>query len=109
MRIDARFVSVAKDIDVAEGTLYGIDVNEEPVLLVRIGGALHAIGRICTHEYADLAEGELDGKCVVCPLHGSRFDVLTGQALTLPAVLPEPVYDVAVADGVIYVAVSPEE
>ena len=109
MPVEANFLPVAKDADVSEGTLYGIDANEEPVLLVRIDGVIHAIGRICTHEYADLAEGELDDGCVVCPLHGSRFDVVTGQALTLPAILPEPVYNVAVIDGIVYVAVSSGE
>jgi nitrite reductase/ring-hydroxylating ferredoxin subunit len=53
--IDARFSPVAKDVDVVEGALYGINVGTAAVLLVRLNGTIHALGRICTHEYADLA------------------------------------------------------
>ena len=109
MAIEDRFLPVARDADVTEGALYGIDVGTVPVLLVRLNGAIHALGRICTHEYADLAEGELDAGCVICPLHGSRFDVITGEALTLPALLPEPVYDVLTVDGIVYAATRSEE
>ena len=104
--IDSRFSAVARDAEIAEGALYGAFARDVPVLLVRLNGVIHAIGRICTHEYADLAEGELDDGCVVCPLHGSKFDLVTGRALTLPAVFPEPVYEVAIADGVVYVATA---
>lgn len=96
---------VARNDELAEGALHGVCVNGVPVLLVRVTGTLHAIGRICTHEDADLAEGYIDGGCVVCPLHGSKFDLETGRALTLPAFEPEPVYGVRIEDGLVYVDV----
>lgn len=108
MTVDVRFSPAANDADIPENALLGVDLGDVPVLLVRIGGDVHAMGRICTHEYADLAEGELDDGCVVCPLHGSRFDVVTGQAMTLPAVLSEPIYPVQIVDSVVYVDVSSE-
>jgi 3-phenylpropionate/trans-cinnamate dioxygenase ferredoxin subunit len=101
---EARFRRAACDAEIREHALYGIDLDDVPVLLVRLRDVIHALGRICTHEYADLADGELEDGCVVCPLHGSKFDVVTGQALTLPAFLPEPVYEVLVEDGIVYVA-----
>lgn len=101
----SRYFPAADDADVVEASLFGTSVNDVPVLLVRLRGTVHAMGRICTHEDADLAEGTLDDGCVVCPLHGSRFDVVTGQALTLPAIFPEPTYDVKIQDGIIYVCV----
>lgn len=102
------FTPAAKDDEVLEGGLYGTTVDGVPVLLVRLNGAVHAIGRICTHQDADLAEGSIEDGCIVCPLHGSKFDLVTGAALTLPAFEPEPVFDVYVKDGAIYVSV-PEE
>lgn len=105
---EPRVSPVARDSEVAEGMLCGVYAGDVPVLLIRLNGIIHAIGRICTHEYADLADGELDDGCVVCPLHGSRFDITTGRALTLPATLPEPVYAVTIVAGVIYVAVPPD-
>ena len=107
--VESRFLPAARDADLAEGVLHGLLVDDVPVLLVRLNGIIHAIGGICTHEYADLAEGELDNACVVCPLHGSKFDLVTGRALTLPAVVPEPVYEVSIVDGTVYVAVTPND
>ncbi len=100
------FTAVAREADIVEGGLYGADVADVPVLLVRLNGIVHAIGRICTHEYADLAEGRIEDGCVVCPLHGAKFDIATGCALTLPAVLAEPVYEVMIENGVVYVNVA---
>ena len=101
-----QFTLAAKDADVVEGGLFGTVIHGVPVLLVRLNGVVHAIGRICTHQDADLAEGAIEDGCVVCPLHGSKFDLATGAALTLPAFEPEPVFDVRVEEGAIYVAVS---
>ena len=61
---------------------------------------LHAIEDRCTHDDGPLCEGEWDPpRCeVVCPRHGSRFDLRTGAALTLPAYLPVATYPVRVRD-----------
>lgn len=78
--MNKQFTAAAKDEDVAEGDLYGTTVDGVPVLLVRLNGIVHAMGRICTHQDADLSEGSIEEGCVVCPLHGSKFDLVTGAA-----------------------------
>lgn len=103
---DERFIPVGCEESIGEGEMLGVYVREVPVLLVRFKGRIHALGRMCTHQYVDLAEGYIEGGCVVCPLHGSKFDVVTGAALTLPAIEPEPVYEVQIDSGVIYVATA---
>ena len=77
--------------------------------LYRCQGKLHAIEDRCTHDDGPLCEGEWDGEAceVVCPRHGSRFDLLTGAALSLPAYLPVPTYPVRVReDGMIVIDVG---
>ena len=72
-------------------------------------GKLHAIEDRCTHDDGPLCEGEWDGDAceVVCPRHGSRFDLRTGAALSLPAYLPVPTYPVRVReDGMIVIDVG---
>jgi 3-phenylpropionate/trans-cinnamate dioxygenase ferredoxin subunit len=66
------------------------------ILVVSCGGQLFAIENRCSHEDAPLAEGELDeqGCSIECPRHGSRFDLRTGRALSLPAYLPVEVFGV---------------
>ncbi len=51
----------------AEGVLLSVLEGDVPMLLVRLNGILHVIGRICTHGYGDLEAGDLDNGCVVCP------------------------------------------
>jgi 3-phenylpropionate/trans-cinnamate dioxygenase ferredoxin subunit len=64
-------------------------------------GELYAIEDRCSHDDGPLAEGEFDAeRCiVVCPRHGSEFDVRTGKPRTLPAYLPVATFPVHVEDG----------
>ena len=73
----------------------------------RLGGAWIAFDDTCTHEECSLAEGELDGAVVVCPCHGSEFDVRTGDVLTPPALDPLPIYEAREEGGALLVRLSP--
>ncbi len=55
------------------------------ILLANVAGTVYAVDDLCTHEDASLATGSLHGDCVKCPLHGSRFDLKTGEPLEEPA------------------------
>ena len=71
-----------------------------------LGGELYALEDRCSHDDGPLCEGEWDGEAceVVCPRHGSRFDLRTGSALSLPAYLPVETYPVRVReDGMIVI------
>jgi 3-phenylpropionate/trans-cinnamate dioxygenase ferredoxin component len=61
-------------------------------------GELHAVGDTCSHAEVSLSEGEIEDCSIECWLHGSRFDLRTGQPLSLPAILPVPVYPL-ILDG----------
>ncbi|MBX9937806.1 MAG: non-heme iron oxygenase ferredoxin subunit [Candidatus Obscuribacterales bacterium] len=77
--------------------------------ICNVDGKLYAVQDLCTHDDGPLGEGELDGCQIECPRHGARFDVTTGKALSLPAVLPIPTYKVTVKDGEIYVSTQSGE
>ena len=62
-----------------------IDIAGMPLLLANIDGRLCAVADTCTHEDASLSTGVLKGNLVCCPLHGSRFNVCTGEVLEDPA------------------------
>ena len=61
-------------------------------------GDLHAISDTCTHAMVSLSEGEVDGCTIECWLHGSRFDLRTGEPTGLPAITPVDVYPITI-DG----------
>lgn len=82
----------------AAGSLTG-EVEGWPVSVRRIAGALHAFEDRCTHDGESLAGGEIEDTEVVCPRHGARFCLRTGDALTPPAYEPIRVFRVREADG----------
>ena len=58
--------------------------------MVRTEGEVYAISDICSHADVSLSEGEVDGCTIECWLHGSRFDLRTGQPTGLPATSRSP-------------------
>ena len=72
------------------------------------GGMLYAIEDRCSHDDGPLCEGDWDqATCtVVCPRHGSAFELATGQPRSLPAYLPVETFPVQVVDGMIRVDVG---
>ena len=94
---------VANVADIAPGTTRRVVVDGQEILICNVDGSFFAIEDVCTHDGAPLDQGDLDGKCIICPRHGAMFDVQTGEALTLPAVLPLSTYAVELRDGEILV------
>ena len=95
----------AKRSDIPPGTAKKVDVDGVEVLLCNVDGEIYAVEDVCTHDGGPLDQGELQGCKIMCPRHGSLFNVKTGEALTLPAVIPLPVYTVRVDSDDIYVDV----
>jgi 3-phenylpropionate/trans-cinnamate dioxygenase ferredoxin subunit len=95
--------AVAKLSEIAPGTTRRVVVDSTEVLLCNVGGTIYAIEDVCTHDGGPLDQGELEGEQVVCPRHGATFDVRTGDALTLPAVMPLMTFEVTVEGDDVYV------
>jgi 3-phenylpropionate/trans-cinnamate dioxygenase ferredoxin subunit len=90
------YVTAGKTSDVASGTVRVFVVDGRDVAVANVDGQFYAFADVCTHDDGPVAEGELDGCVIECPRHGARFDIATGQALSMPAVVPLPVYDLEV-------------
>ena len=71
--------------DVSPGGMKRVDIGDRRILLANVGGQLYAVDDTCTHEDASLSSGALRGEWVKCPLHGSRFNVRTGEVVEEPA------------------------
>jgi nitrite reductase/ring-hydroxylating ferredoxin subunit/uncharacterized membrane protein len=76
-----------------------VEADGVSILLTRVDGAVVAIGDRCTHRGAPLSDGERAGDCVVCPWHGSRFDLRTGAVDRGPATRPQPAYEARERSG----------
>ena len=101
----ADWARVAALSDVPPGTLKGVLVKMNPIVLANVDGDVYALEDQCSHQDYPLADGELDGGDVVCVYHGARFDACTGKNRSLPAVRPVKVYPVEIRDGEIFVEV----
>jgi 3-phenylpropionate/trans-cinnamate dioxygenase ferredoxin subunit len=84
-----------------------VRAGEIAIGVYNAGGELYAIEDRCSHDDGPLAEGDWDPEDLVaiCPRHGSRFDIRTGRALSLPAYLPVETFPVKVVGGVVKVIV----
>lgn len=98
-------VDVAPLAEFPPGTVKIVREGDLAVGVFNAGGELYAIEDRCSHDDGPLAEGDFDPeRCViVCPRHGSEFDLRTGKPRTLPAYLPVPTYPVRVENGRIVV------
>ncbi|MDO5503394.1 MAG: non-heme iron oxygenase ferredoxin subunit [Actinomycetia bacterium] len=84
-------------------------LDERIVSIVRVeDGSVHCIDDECTHGKVSLSEGEISACTIECWLHGSRFDLRTGEPLTPPATVPVVVHHVKIEDGSVFVALNEE-
>jgi len=81
--------------EIPPGTTRRVVVDSTELLLCNVDGSFYAIEDVCTHDGGPLDQGQLEGDRIVCPRHGATFDVRTGDALTLPAVLPVMTFEVS--------------
>ena len=92
--------------DLATGERLFIKLGDDPVVIFNIAGDYYAIADVCTHDDGPLGEGEIEDHEIVCPRHGARFDVRTGEVLALPAVKGVPSYPIRVKGGMIEIGVA---
>ena len=91
--------------DLPPGEVKIVRAGTLAVGVFNLAGEYYALEDRCSHDDGPLAEGEFEAEecVVVCPRHGSRFDVRTGLPLTLPAYLPVDTFEVKVEDGLVKV------
>jgi nitrite reductase/ring-hydroxylating ferredoxin subunit len=86
MEDEANWVRVAAARQVGKGDMLAVEAGGRKIALFHLDDdSWHAIANVCTHAYALLTDGWLDGDCIECPLHAGRFDVRTGAAMGAPA------------------------
>ena len=79
-----QWVPTIDDSKVRDGAYVPVYPKGLGILLVRVGGALHAVANKCAHMACPLEGGSLEGAVLTCPCHDWRFDVRTGQLLDAP-------------------------
>jgi len=83
-----------------------VKVGDRRIAMFRVEEDVYAIGDVCSHAEASLAEGEVWDGAVECPRHGSEFNLETGVPSSLPATSPVPTYEVSVEDGIVFLTLE---
>ena len=97
--------TVAKTSEVDEDEPKRVSVGTTDIAVCKVGDRFYAIDDICTHEYASLSDGFVEGDAIECPLHQARFHIPTGKVLTAPATEDLRTYPVKVEGDDILVQV----
>jgi nitrite reductase/ring-hydroxylating ferredoxin subunit len=84
-RMPQDFVKIARRGELPPGKMKRVDLDGRRILIAHVDGQYYATDDTCTHEDASLSTGFLKDDIVKCPLHGSRFNLRTGQVLDDPA------------------------
>ena len=82
--------------DVPEEGAVRVMLDGKPICIARSEGEVFAISDICSHADVALSEGDVEGGKIECWLHGSMFDLRTGEPTGLPATKPVATYPVTV-------------
>ena len=81
--------------------------DDQRLAVCNVGGEFYAIEDVCTHDGGPLDQGELEGEEIECPRHRGRFDVRTGRATMMPAVMPVQTYAVRIDGDDLFVSSTP--
>ena len=99
------FHEVAKAADLADGEMKQVELAGKKIALFNLKGSFYAIDDLCTHAFAFLTDGYVEGEEVECPLHAGRFDIRTGKATAPPCTEDVKTYQVKVEGGALLVGV----
>ncbi len=102
----AEYTRVCSLSELPEGAPTLAQIGTQQVAIVRAeDGQVYAVDDMCSHANVSLAEGEVEGCTIECWLHGSRFDLRTGEPDSLPATEPIATFPVKIDGGDVFVAV----
>ena len=99
-------VCALNDIPANEPLIVEIDGN--PLALCKVGDKVYLLDDCCPEQGASFEGGEIDDGVLICPLHGWRADVCTGQSLEAPS-LKIPMYETKVEDGKVYIKLTSDK
>jgi 3-phenylpropionate/trans-cinnamate dioxygenase ferredoxin subunit len=94
---------VASANEVQEDEALPVTVGKTMIALVRIDDKVYGLSNVCTHQFALMSDGFVDGGCIECPLHQARFDIATGEHIGGQECADLAVFPVKIQDGLVYV------
>ncbi len=103
------YFEATKTADLDEDEVIQVNIAGKEIAVYNLDGTFYATDDTCTHAYASLADGYIEGDQIECPLHGACFDIKTGEVKTPPAAVDIKTYPVKVEGDAVYVGIAPKD
>lgn len=97
------WIDVIGENALADGEHIVVDVDGTEVAVFKIDGEFYALEDVCTHDGAEIASGEVEGDQIICPRHGARFCIKTGEVKSPPAYEAIHRFPVRIENGIVQV------
>jgi 3-phenylpropionate/trans-cinnamate dioxygenase ferredoxin subunit len=102
---DLDFITIADVGELTPGERIFATIDGTQIILLNIAGEFFAIGDVCSHDGNVLDDAAVEGYEMVCPRHGAHFDIRSGEAVSLPAVVDIPAYPIRIRENKIEVGI----
>lgn len=103
----SKFIDVASVDDLLPSNTLKVSTDKGDILLAKVEDKIYAVDDMCTHEDSSLSLGCLKGELISCTLHGSRFNVRTGEPMEEPATENLSCYPIRVNNNRIEICLEP--
>jgi naphthalene 1,2-dioxygenase ferredoxin component len=101
--MNKNWIDISAADKLPEDDVIGVQAEGKDFALYFVEGQVYATDNLCTHGYARLCDGFLEGFEIECPLHQGKFDIRSGQPLCQPVVEAIRVYPVKIENGRVYI------
>jgi len=98
-----KWIDAGPSATLGDGQTLTLPAGRRMIAVARSGESFYAFEDVCTHDGAELTGGAIEGMEIICPRHGARFCMRTGEALSPPAYEPIPVFETKIEGGHLWV------
>jgi len=99
----SEWVDVARAEAISVGKPVHVEIDGAGIAVFKLEQAFYAIEDVCTHDGGKLTGGCIENDVIICPRHGARFSIRTGEALSAPAYEPTATFPVRIENGMVQV------
>jgi 3-phenylpropionate/trans-cinnamate dioxygenase ferredoxin subunit len=100
------FKRLCTENEIVEGAVKTFEIHGQAIAVARYEGVVYAVDDICTHDGGELGAGDIVNGHIQCPRHGARFDLKTGDATQMPAVIGIKTFRIKIENGEILVVLD---
>ena len=100
------YIKVGKVDELPVGSMKSIGAGNRRIVVYHAEDGFYAMADECSHDYAPISTGRVMNGQIVCPRHGARFDIKTGEVKAPPAVADIDTFETKIEQGTVFVRIG---